>query len=364
MKVAQIAPLWTKVPPGKYGGTELMVYNLTEGLVKRGHNVFLFASGNSKTSAKLIPGWPKNLLKEKMHGKPIAWGNAVFPLLNISRAFETIAEHGDFDIVHAHENSTCLTNFFSKLTKTPLLITVHDPFPQPQDKDRYSAFKKYKDNNYIALSQAHKKTTNLALNFLGTVYNGIGISLFQFKKKKKDYYAWLGRFTANKGALEAILAAKKAGEKLLLAGRIDVNSAESVRYFKEKIEPELGGKVRYLGEISHSQKIKFLSEAKALLNPITWEEPFGLVMIEAMACGTPVIGFPRGAAPEIVEHGKTGFLVKDIDEMVKAMKKIETIKPLNCRQQVEEKFSTQRMVDDYEKVYKKIIKKCQNKYEK
>ena len=179
MRIAQVAPLWFRVPPKTYGGTELVVYNLTEELVKRGHQVTLFASGNSKTSAKLVSGWPRNLIAERLYGHPIPWGNCIFPLLNISNAFEMANK---FDIIHIHEPSRCLSNYFTRLIKTPTIITIHDPFPNLKAKDKIALFKKYKNNNYVAISKFHRQSMKLKIHFVGTVYNGINIKLFKFKK--------------------------------------------------------------------------------------------------------------------------------------------------------------------------------------
>lgn len=363
MKIAQVAPIWISVPPKKYGGGELIVHYLTEELVRRKHKVTLFASADSKTSARLIPGWKKCIIEERLYGQPIRWGNCVFPLLNMSRAFEMADE---FDIIHVHENSTCLSNFFTQLVKTPVVTTIHDPFPSSRDKDRWAVFSKYKNNNYIAISESHRRSAKkLGLNFVATIYNGIDIGAFKFNPKPGKYLAWLGRFAPNKGAKEAILAAKAMNENLILAGRIDINSPASKEYWYKEIKPNLTQKIRYIGEVNHSKKVKLLSGAKVLLNTIQWEEPFGLVTIEAMACGTPVIIFDRGAARETVINGKTGFIVKprnkdggaNIEGLLKAIGKIKQIDRQNCRKWVEEKFTIKRMVDDYEKVYLKIIKK-------
>jgi glycosyltransferase involved in cell wall biosynthesis len=362
LRIAQVAPLWFSIPPKKYGGVERIVSYLTEELVKRGHDVTLFASADSKTSAKLIPGWPKCLFEERLFGKPIKWGNCTFPLLNISQAFE-MAEN--FDIIHVHENSNCLSNFFTRLVNTPVIITVHDPFPPYSIKDKYALFKKYKDNNYISISNSHRLLAKkMGLNFVATIYNGININDFKFREKKGKYLVWLGRSAPNKGAKEAILAAKEAKEELILAGRIDINSPIARKYFEKQIQPNLNQKIRYLGEISHSQKVKLLSNAKALLNTIQWEEPFGLVSIEAMACGTPVIIFDRGSAKEVVKDGKTGFVIKpftkekkvNIKGVVEAIKKVNQIDRRECRKWVEENFTIERMVDDYEMVFQRMVR--------
>lgn len=352
MKIAQVAPLWTSVPPEKYGGTERIVHYLTEELVKREHQVTLFASADSRTEAKLISVWPRALIKERLYGKPIPWGNCLFPLLNLARAFE---EAKNFDIMHIHENSTCLSNFFIPLVKTPVVITIHDPAPNPKQKDNLAAFDRYKNHNYVSISLSHQRLwKKLGLNFVANVYNGTDLNLLKFKEKKKNYLVWLGRSSPNKGAREAILAAKKANEKLILAGRVDKNSAESVEYFEEEMKPLFGKNIKYIGEINDKKKSKILGEARAFLCPILWEEPFGLMMIEAMSCGTPVITFSRGSAREVIKEGKTGFIVQNVNEMAKAIEKVDQIKPSDCRKWVEDNFTVEKMVDNYEKVYKRL----------
>ncbi len=358
MKIAQVAPLWFSLPPKKFGGTELVAYNLSEGLVKRGHQVTVFASGDSNVSGKLISVWPKYLIKEKINCKVIPWNNAHFPLLNIYEAFSRADE---FDIIHIHENSSILSGFFINFVKTPVITTLHDPFPNSKSKDKWAVYNKFKKHNYISISNTHKKSTELKLNFVGTVYNGIDLKKYKFQKKiKKDYLVWLGRIYPKKGVAEAIKIAKKANKKLILAGNIAKNSPASHNYFEQKIKPQFRkGKVEYIGEVNLSQKNKLLKNAFAFLNPIQWEEPFGLVMIEAMACGTPVIAFNRGAVPEVVKDGKTGFIVRNEKEMISAVKKIKQINRKDCRKHVEEKFSTEKMAIEYEKIYKKLIKRKQ-----
>src|SRR3989338_6073729 len=354
LKIAQVAPLWFAIPPKKYGGVERIVHFLSEELVRRGHEVTLFASGDTKTSARLVAGWPKSLFRERLYKKPIRWGHCVFPLFNFSAAFERAR---DFDIIQVHENNTCLSNFFTKFTDTPVVTTVHDPFPLPRDKDRWAVFRKYRGNNYIALSRSHKNLAkNLGINFAGVVYNGIDINDFAFKGASGTYLAWLGRFDPNKGAREAILAAQKLKMPLRLAGRVDINSPVAKEYFFKEIQPRLNPDVRYIGEVGDKEKVNFLRNAKALLYPISWNEPFGLVMAEAQACGTPVIAFNRGSVPEVVVHNKTGYVVRNLEEMVGAVRVIGRIDRRACRKWAEENFTIPRMVDSYEKVYRKIIR--------
>jgi glycosyltransferase involved in cell wall biosynthesis len=356
MRIAQVAPLWFALPPKKFGGTELVAYNLSEELVRRGHQVTVFASGDSKVSGKLISAWPKHIVKERIKSEVIPWNNTHFTLLNLYEAFSRADE---FDIIHVHENSSILSGFFIDLVKTPVVSTLHNPFIGEESKDKWATFNKFRKHNYISISNAHRKSAKLKLNFVGTVYNGIDLEKYKFQEKPKgDYLVWLGRIYPNKGVAEAIKIAKRANKKLILAGNIAKNSPVSCNYFEQKIKPQFRkGKVEYIGEVNLSQKIKLLKNAFAFLNPIQWEEPFGLVMIEAMACGTPVIAFNRGAAPEIVKNNKTGFIVKNEKEMINAIKKINKIKRKDCRSHIEKNFSVEKMTIEYEKIYKKLIER-------
>lgn len=351
MRIAQIAPLWASIPPEGFGGIERVVHELTEELVRRGHEVTLFASGDSKTKAKLIPGWPVHLFKEKMYGESIPWENNIFNLLNISEAYKRAS---DFDIIHAHDNEKILSCFFTHLVKTPTLITAHNPLPVPQQKDYYALLTKHQQDNWVTISNAQRRTTDLKLNYVKTIYNGIDVKKFEFNDKPGKYLVWLGRFTVIKGTHLAIEIAKKTGLPLVIAGRIDETSWDNREYFHKKIKPEIDGRqIKYLGEVNE-EKIKLFSNALALLNPILWEEPFGLTMIEAMACGTPVIAFKRGSVPEIIVDKKTGFIVEDSEEAIEAIKKLKEIKRSDCRKHVENNFTTKRMVDEYEKIYRKL----------
>jgi len=343
LKIAQLAPPWLSVPPKKYGGVELIIYHLTEGLIKKGHKVTLFASGDSKTKANLIPTFPKAL-----YWKGINWEEPYFSLAHAAACFKRAS---DFDIIHNHFHYWGIC--FSSLAKNTL-TTYHGSFNSiSKDSPKYKILKEFKNHPLVAISNSQKKIKSLNLNFTATVYNGINVQKFDFSKKQGKYLAWIGRITPKKGVLEAIKIAKKVKIPLKIAAKIDKNYPSDVKFYKEKVKPLIDQKkVIYIGEIGgYKKKSEFLKNALALLNPIKWEEPFGLVMPEAMACGTPVIVFDRGSAKEIVKDGKTGFIVKDINQAVKATKKIDKIKREDCRKRVEEKFSKKRMVEEYEKVY-------------
>lgn len=349
LKIAQLSPPWLEVPPKKYGGTELIISHLTEGLIKKGHEVTLFASGDSKTKAKLISIFPKALYWQGFSQEEPYW-----PLLHTLACFERAQ---DFDIIHNHFHFWGIS--LSALTKTKVITTYHGDFKTvvKEKTIKYQILKKFKEAPLVAISNSQRKIKGLKLNFVATIYNGINVQKFQFSEKRGNYLAWLGRITPKKGILEAIEIAKKARLPLRIAAKIDKNYLPDVEFYEKKVKPLIDGKkIVYIGEIGgYKEKSKFLGGALALLNPIKWEEPFGLVMSEAMASGTPVIVFDRGAAKEVVKHGKTGFVIKNIPQAIEAINKIDKIKRKDCRLWVEKKFSKERMIDEYEKLYYKIL---------
>jgi len=352
LKIAQIAPLWTKVPPEKYGGIELIVYLLTEELIKRGHKLTLFASEDSKTSGKLVSVYGKHLFAQK-----VAMTDQKPNLLNIS---EAIRRSGEFDILHSHLD--VYDQFFVPFSKSPVVSTLHNTIEgNKKNITRFPIFNHYKHHNFISLSYSQRVQAPKGMNFVGNVYNGIQIENFSYNASPKDHFIWVGRFSPIKGAHEAIKAAKKAGVKLKLAsGKCHTPIEE--RYFETKVKPYVDGKqIDFVGEISRKEKSDFFGSAKGLLNPILWPEPFGLVMAESMACGTPVIAFDNGAAPEVVKDKKTGFIVKNIEQMIKAIGKIEKIKRADCRKRAEENFTVEKMVDNYEKIYYKMVNDFRSK---
>jgi glycosyltransferase involved in cell wall biosynthesis len=346
LKIAQIAPLWFSIPPEKYGGTERIVHFLTEGLVKKGHDVTLFASGDSKTKAKLISVIKKGLIYQGIPWHDWRWNNS-----NYSVAFERANE---FDIIHSHcSHWNILGADFQKLVKTPLLHTFHN-IPKKSDP-RWKIFDYYKnDINIVFISKSEKRNCPVKFKRSWVVYNGIDLNQFKFNPNPKDYFVWIARISKAKGIENAILAAEKTGVKLLLAGPIKPTMEN---YFKTQIKPRLTKKIKYVGELPQEKLSDFYGSAKACLYPIEWEEPFGLIMAESMACGTPVIAFDRGSVREVVKDRKTGFIVKNIEEMIEAIKKIDEIKRENCRAWVKKKFTIERMVNDYEKVFYQIIRK-------
>lgn len=347
LKIAQIAPLWERVPPEKYGGAEGVIYNLSNGLVKRGHKVTLFATGDSKSRAHLKSVYPRALYRDK-----ISWDDPGLQLLNLSSAYQLADQ---FDILHGHISTDYYGLYFAKLVKTPSVFTLHNAFPKPGTKYAHYLYKHFGHLNYISVSDAFQKNFSV-IKYLDRVYNGIDIDRFKFFDKPSNYLFWIGRFADGKGTREAILVAKKLRMKLYLAGKMDHVDQKYI----DQVKPLIDGKqIIYVGELNEREKIRYYQKALALLVPIKWEEPFGLVMPEAMSCGTPVVAFRRGSAPEIVKQGYSGFLVPpgNVDAMAKAVLRIDQIKRKNCRQWVEDKFSIEKMVDGYEDVYQKILER-------
>ena len=346
LKIAQIAPLWETVPPKKYGGIEITIETIANELIKRGHKVTLFASGNSKTKAKLKSVFPKSLFEMK-----VDWYHRSQNLINVANAFKYADE---FDVIHNHAGDNGL--LFSEITKTPVLTTLHNVLPNPKqkDSDEYITMKYFSQKtNFVSISFNQRKQTDLKLNCVSNIYNGININNFSFNTKPKNYLVWLGRIHHGKGLWNAINVAKISNEKLIIAGNITCKTDEE--YFQSVKSIIDGKQIKYIGEVDLKEKNELLRNAKALLFPTIWEEPFGLVMIEALACGTPVIGFDKGSVSEIVQHNKTGFVVKDDQQMTEAIKNIPKINRLDCRKHIEDNFTIEKMVDNYERVYEKIL---------
>jgi glycosyltransferase involved in cell wall biosynthesis len=331
----------------KYGGIEIMMDKIINELLKRGHEVTLFASGNSKTKAKLRSVFPKSLFEMK-----VDWYHRSQNLINAANAFSMA---NNFDVIHNHAGDNGL--LFSQTTKTPVLTTLHNVLPNSKQKnsDEYITLDYYsKKTNFVSISFNQRTHTDIKFNYTDTIYNGININDFTFNPKPKNYLVWLGRIHYGKGLWNAINAAKISKEKLIIAGNITCETDE--KYF-QSVKPMIDGKqIKYIGEVDSKGKDDLLKNAKAILFPTIWEEPFGLVMIEAMACGTPVIGFNKGSVSEVIKDGKTGFVVKDDKKMIKAIKNIDKIDRPKCREHIEKNFTIEKMVDNYEKVYKKIIK--------
>jgi len=356
LKIVVVSTLWERTPPHLYGGTERVCSYITEELVKRGHDVTLFATGDSKTSAKLISSYPHALYRDK-----VPWTSFYDNLVSCANAME-YAEDIRADIVHSHTPAYSLP--FSHILNVPMVVTLHGNIGADDlSLDRKRMFLAFKKTNFVSISNSQRKIEDL--NYVATVYNGIPVKSYDFDRRGGDYLVWLGRITPKKGALEAIMVAKATEKKLFLLGKLDWAVEEDLKYFEKEIKPHLRkGKIEYLGEVDHAVKNRYLKGAKALLNPISWNEPFGLVPVEANACGTPAVVFSRGSMPELIDNKINGFLIKpgDIKGMIEFVRKIYQMPSaeyqkmrLACRKHVEENFTIEKMVDGYEEVYRKVI---------
>lgn len=341
MRIAQIAPLFERVPPPAYGGIELVVSLLTEELVRRGHDVTLFASGDSITSATLESVHPRAL---RLDSTVKEYG--IYEMLQLSKLYE---KAGEFDIIHSHVGCAALS--YSRLVKTPTVHTLHGIFTPDNEK----MFSYARTQPYVSISNSQRED-RLNLNCVATVYNGIDPATYEFHAQPDDpaYLAFLGRISPEKGAHLAIEIAKKSGWHLKMAGKVDVVDRE---YYEQEIKPHVDGKqIEYLGEANHAQKSVLMGGAVATLFPITWREPFGLVMIESMVTGTPVIAMKLGSTPEVIIHEKTGFLCESVAECIAAIEPTRELDRSACRQHAVERFSVKTMVDGYEAVYRQILK--------
>jgi glycosyltransferase involved in cell wall biosynthesis len=358
MKIAHIAPPWIAIPPKNYGGTESVLYHLIEEQVTQGHDVTLFAPGDARTSARLISFFPHSLIDA---GVP--WQGHLKAYYHLHKAVEYIKDHA-FDIIHTHLSSSADMYLFPLMAHlaVPHVMTLHSRFPfdhvQSWTGDADDFYMQWASSvPMVLISEQARAELLLPLTIVGVVHHGLPMALFQpTVKYPEPFFVWLGRFVPEKGPHLAIEAAKKAGVPLVLAGTIDPHVQEAVDYFEQVIKPHLDNhQVTYVGPVNREQKIDLLSRAQGLLNPIQWEEPFGMVMIEAMAVGCPVIAFDRGAASEIVAHRRSGFLVQNVDEMVRSISRIGELDRRVVRTHVEQHFTAQKMVKKYTAVYKNII---------
>jgi glycosyltransferase involved in cell wall biosynthesis len=340
MRIAQVAPLYESVPPKLYGGTERIVSYLTEELIRQKQDVTLFASGDSVTEARLVPITEQAL---RLQGSRIQ-----DPLAHHVRLLEhAIREAHQFDILHFHLDHLHFP--MVRRIQTVSVTTLHGRLDIP---DLAPLFREYSEMPVVSISDSQREPLSW-LNWCGTVYHGIPKSLYEFSETPGEYLAFLGRICPEKRLDRAIEIAEKTGRTLKIAAKVDPVDQE---YFSKNIEPLLNRPfIEFVGEIGESDKGEFLGNAAALLFPIDWPEPFGLVMIEALACGTPVIAFDCGSVREIVENGITGFVVNCIDEAVLAVEKISTISRLKCREIFERRFSASRMASDYIEVYRWLV---------
>ena len=338
MRIAQIAPLTESVPPRLYGGTERVVSFLTEQLVAMGHDVTLFASGDSCTSAELAAVWPTALRFDA------SLRDAMAPHMLM---MEQVCRRSDeFDVLHCHLDYWPFSLFSRQ--GTPFLTTLHGRLDLPELRSVYDSFP---EAPLVSISDAQRAPVPDA-NFIATVQHGLPADLLTPRKVTPSYLAFLGRICPEKRPDRAIRIARQAGIKLKIAAKVDRVDED---YFRDTIRPMIDGRdVELIGEINDAEQPDFLSGAIALLVPIDWPEPFGLVMIEAMACGTPVIAFNRGSVPEIVEHGVTGMIVDDEASAVAAIPRVASMSRAAVRRSFEQRFTAERMAEDYLALYRRL----------
>ena len=337
LKIAILSPTWFPVPPTGYGGIELVVSLLADGLVDAGHEVTLFASGDSLTKANL------SYIFERAPSELIGRS-----LPEIRHALACYERADEFDVINDHSGIPAAA--LGGLVQTPVLHTLHGPLDTHETQDAYGSIAKVAPRVGLISISENQRRPMPDLPWAATIPNAIDLSIYPSKPHPGDYLLFLGRFSPDKGAHRAIAVAMELGLPLKMAGKN--REPKERQYFAELVEPHLGhGGIEYLGEVSHGEKVELLQDARATLFPIEWEEPFGLVMIESMACGTPVIATRHGAVPEVIEHGVSGIIVDNYREMAAALDQADELDPNECRRYVEERFAPERMVGDYERAY-------------
>lgn len=340
LHIAQVAPLWESVPPQQYGGIESVVSVLTEGLVERGHQVTLFAVGESQTEAELKASCPTAL---RANG-----GDKDYPYFEAHQLSRVFDQQNRFDIIHFHDK--CASLPLSRCFKTPTVHTLHYPFTD----SNHSLFAHCPQLPVINISEAQKQTMP-HLNYIDTIHNSIDLSRYPFAAQCQTppYIAFVGRMAPEKGPQFAIAIAQHAGLPLKMAGNIDPDEQD---FFDQQIKPHIDGqRIQYLGEVNHAQKADLLAKAAVTVFPIIWDEPFGLGMLESMASGTPVIAMNCGPVPDIIADGKSGFICSTINEFVHKIPAALQLNRADCRQQVEALFHPTHMVSQYEQTYRQMM---------
>jgi len=339
MRIAQVAPLYESVPPKYYGGTERVVSYLTEELVRQGHEVTLFASGDSETKAQLVAACRSSLRLDKHCQNQMA-----HHFVMLERLFQHAAE---FDIVHFH-----IDYLHFPLSRRELITHVTTLHGRLDIPDLVPLYQEFQNMPVISISNGQREPLPWA-NWQATVYHGLPVDMYRFREKPGNYLAFLGRVSPEKRVDRAIEIARRVGMPLKIAAKVDPVDRD---YFESVISPLLSNSpVEFVGEISDGEKDEFLGNAYALLFPIDWPEPFGLVMIEAMACGTPVIAYRGGAVPEIMEQGHTGFIVHGVEDAVEAVRDVAQLSRKRCREVFEERFTATRMAHDYVQQFERLI---------
>jgi glycosyltransferase involved in cell wall biosynthesis len=339
VRVAVLAPAWFAVPPTGYGGIEWVVSLLADGLVDAGHEVTLFASGDSRTKANLAAVFPE--APSRQIGRTF-W--------ELKHALSCYARAADFDIINDHTG--LMGASLGATVSTPVAHTAHGPL-DGEPGELYELMSRVAPRVGLISISMNQRKPKPDLNWVANCNNALDFSVYPVKPHRGDYLLFLGRFSPDKGAHRAVAVARETGLPLKLAGKMQ--EPKEREYFHELVEPHLVDGIEYLGEVTHGEKVELLQNARATLFPIEWEEPFGLVMIESMACGTPVIATRWGAVPEVIEHGRSGIIVDNYREMAAALEAADDLDPYELRRYVEEEFSPERMVRDYEKAYKATI---------
>ena len=336
LRIGMIAPPWFELPPRGYGGTEAVVAALVDQLVARGHEVTLVASGERRTRAqrhvRVYDEPPSHLL-----------GSSVMPEVVLAAEAARSLDERELDIVH---DNSAAGPLLARSRAIPTLVTMHGPVTG-DNGDYYRRLGSSVD--LVAISDAQRRQAP-DLNWVGTVHNAIDVPSFPFRPDKEDHVLWIGRFSPDKGAHLAIEAARRAGRRIVLAGKL--NETAEREYFADAVRPLLGRDAEYVGEADASVKRELFASAACLVFPIQWEEPFGMVMAEALACGTPVVATPRGSVPEIVRHGETGFVVDGLDALAQAIQRAGDLDPAACRRDAETRFDLPVMAEGYERVYR------------
>lgn len=351
MRIAQIAPIIESVPPEKYGGTERVIGALTNELISRGHDVTLFASGDSKTSAKLFSVYPTALRKANIEN---LYGPNIWSLLHVGLAYQL--QQGQFDIIHDHNSQNNPISLpIANTSQTPVIMTLHGPL----SNDYTKAFSFYTKPHLVSISYKQREPAP-NLNYIGNVYHGLSLQQYPFQAASSGYLLFVGRVHVQdgieeKGLHHAIAIAEKLKIPLLIAAKIDVSIKEDVVYFMKKIKPHLSSQIKWLGEVNETLRNKLMSQALCLLHTVNFPEPFGLTLIEAMACGCPVIAFGKGSIPEIIKDNHTGFIVETEQQAIHAIQKIDTIQRLSCRTYALDNFNASRMAQDYERIYQQAL---------
>jgi len=336
MRIGVIAPPWTPVPPPFYGGTELVVDLLSRGLADRGHEVVLFTTGDSTCPV------PRRWALEHAEGGRIGVG--VVEARHVLHAYDAV---GDVELVHDHTIFGPM--YAERIPDLPVVTTAHGPF----DDDLYDLYRHAARRHTLVCVSHHQRSTAPDVPVARVIHHGIDASSFPVGDGTGGYALFLGRMAPEKGPRRAIEACRKADVPLRIVAKMREKRERA--YYEAEIVPMLGDDIQYLGEVEHSEKVELLAGAMALVNPIRWPEPFGLVMTEALACGTPVITFPEGAAPEIVEHGRTGFVCADEAAMADCLGRVGELDRAACRAAVEGPFSARRMVDDHVRLYTDVL---------